>query len=129
MNMRKRTIVLSTVVLALLSFSSVQAQMRDTAAMRQRQEQMLQKMKTDLKLTDVQGDSLKAIQAEFQPKMREIFMDQSASQDDKRAQISTLMDARNARVKAVLGPDLFAKYQDWMTQNRPMRGGGGGGNR
>ena len=88
------------------------------------------KMKTDLKLTDVQSDSLNAIQKEFQPKMREIFMDQSASQDDKRSRMMTLRDARDKRAQAVLGDDLYKKYQDWMQANRPQRGGGmRGGNR
>jgi hypothetical protein len=32
----------------------------------------------------------------------------------------------NARIQAALGPDLFKKYQDWMTANAPQRGGGGG---
>ncbi len=131
MNMCKKTIACAALVVALFSFSSVSAQMGDTAAMRQRQEQMMQKMSADLKLSPTQVDSLNAINKEFQPKMREIFMDQSASQDDRRAKITTLRDARDKRVQAVLGDDLFKKYQDWMQANRPQRGGGGGrgGNR
>jgi hypothetical protein len=40
------------------------------------------------------------------------------------------MDAQNARIQAVLGADLYKKYQDWEEQNRPQRGfGGGRGNR
>ena len=89
----------------------------------------MQKMSTDLKLTPVQIDSLNAINKEFQPKMREIFMDQSANQDDRRAKITSLRDARDKRVQAVLGDDLFKKYQDWMQANRPQRGGGGAGGR
>jgi hypothetical protein len=129
MNM-KRMIACAVLVAALFSFSSAYSQMGgDTAAMRQRQEQMLQKMKADLKLTDVQSDSISAIQKEFMPKMRDIFMDQNASQDDKRAKMSTLRDLRDSRVHGVLGDDLFKKYQDWMQANRPQRGGGGGGSR
>jgi protein CpxP len=132
MNMSKKTIACAALLVALFSFTGVQAQMGggDTAAMRQRQEQMFQKMKTDLKLTSVQSDSLSAIQKEYQPKMRDIFMDQSASQDDKRAKMMNLRDERDKRVQAVLGDDLFKKYQDWMQANRPQRGGGGmrGGN-
>ncbi len=90
---------------------------------------MRQKMKDDLKLTDVQADSLSAIQQEFQPKIREIFMDPSVSREDKRAKIAPINEARDKRIQAVLGDDLYKKYQDWMEQNRPMRGGGGGGGR
>jgi len=88
---------------------------------------MKQKLKDDLKLTDVQADSVVAIQQEFRPQMRAIFSDQSLSQDEKRAKVQPLNDARDKRIQAVLGDDLFKKYQDWAAANRPQRGGGGGG--
>ena len=115
----------AALVVALFTFSSAaHAQRGDTAAMRQRQEAQMQKMKDDLKLTPVQADSLKAISADFQPKLREIFMDQSLSQEDRRAKMGPLNEERNKRIKAALGDDMFKKYQDWMEQNRPQRGGG-----
>jgi hypothetical protein len=134
MNLSKKMIACATLVIALFSFSSTYAQgggMRgDTAAMRQRQEAMLAKMKTDLNLTQVQADSMKAITMEFSQKRRDIFMDpanQGLSREDRMAKMQPLMDAMNARIQAVLGPDLFKKYQDWQQANRPQRGGGGGG--
>ena len=102
----------------------------DTAAMRQRQEARLAKMKTDLNLTQVQADSLKAITMEFGQKRRDLFMDpanQNMSREDRMARMQPLMDAQNARIQAVLGADLYKKYQDWEQQNRPQRGFGGGG--
>ena len=135
MNFSKKMIGCATIVIALFTTSSVFAQgggMRgDTAAMRQRQEAMLAKMKTDLSLTQVQADSMKAISTEFNQKMRDIFMDpanQGMSREDRMAKMQPLRDAQNARIQSVLGPDLFKKYQDWMQANRPQRGGGGGGN-
>jgi len=113
----------AAIVIALLSFSSTYAQRGDTAAMRQRQEEMMAKMTTELKLSPVQVDSLNAIQKDFGPKQREIFMDQSASQDDRRAKMTTLNEARNKRIQAALGDDMYKKYQDWMAANRPQRGG------
>ena len=101
----------------------------DTAAMRQRQEARLAKIKTDLNLNQVQSDSLKAITMEFYAKRRDLFMDpanQGMSREDRMAKMQPLMDAQNARIQAVLGPDLFKKYQDWEQANRPQRGGGGG---
>jgi hypothetical protein len=135
MNLSKKMIVCATLVIALFSYSSSFAQgggggMRDTAAARQRQEAMLAKMKTDLNLTQVQADSMKAISTEFNGKMRDIFMDpanQGMSREDRMAKMQPLRDAQNARIQAVLGPDLFKKYQDWQQANRPQRGGGGGG--
>jgi hypothetical protein len=134
MNLSKKMIGCATLIIALFTASSTFAQgggMRgDTAAMRQRQEAMLAKMKTDLSLTQVQADSMKAISMEFNQKMRDIFMDpanQGMSREDRMAKMQPLRDAQNARIQAVLGPDLFKKYQDWMQANRPQRGGGGGG--
>jgi uncharacterized protein YfaA (DUF2138 family) len=120
----KKLIAGIAVVIAVFSVSSLYAQggggRMDPAAMKQ-------KLKDDLKLTDVQADSVVAISQEFRPKMRDIFMDQTLSQDDKTAKISAIRDQQNKRVQAVLGDDLFKKYQDWQTKNRPQRGGGNGG--
>ena len=134
MNFSKKMIACATLIIALFSFSSTYAQrgggMMDTAAMRQRMEARLQKMKSDLNLTQVQTDSMRAITTEFGQKRRDIFMDpanQGLSREDRMAKMQPLMDAQNARIQAVLGPDLFKKYQDWEQQNRPQRGGGGGG--
>jgi hypothetical protein len=128
---RKNLFACVTLVIAMLSVSSAFAQgyggRGDTAAMRQRQEARLAKMKTDLNLTQVQADSVKAIQSEFMQKRRDIFMDpsnQGMSREDRMAKMQPLMDAQNARVQAVLGADLYKKYQDWEQQNRPPRGGG-----
>jgi hypothetical protein len=125
----KKMLAYAVFVIALFSVSSTYAQgggrMMDTAAMRKMQEERLAKMKTDLKLTDVQADSVGAITKEFNAKRRDIFMDQSI--EDKRAAMQPLNDAMNVRIKAALGADLFSKYQDWQQANRPQRRGGPGG--
>jgi hypothetical protein len=100
--------------------------MRDTAAMRQAMEARLAKMKTDLNLTQVQADSIKAISMEYSGKIRAIFMDpanQGMSREDRMAKMQPLRDEQNARIQAVLGADLYKKYQDWQQANRPQRGG------
>ena len=117
-------ITCTAVVVALFSVSSARAQM-DTAAMRQRQEQMMDKMRTDLNLTSVQVDTLRAVQRDYMPQMREIMMDQSVSREDRRAKMQPIRDAMNKRLQAAWGDDLFKKYQDWQQANRPQRGGGG----
>jgi hypothetical protein len=127
MNASKNLIACAALLIALFSATSTFAQggrMMDTAAMRQRMEARIQKMKDDLKLTPVQVDSMRAIQTDMQGKMRDIFMDQSMSREDKMAKIQPMREAANKRVEAVLGPDLFKKYQDWEAANRPQRGGG-----
>jgi hypothetical protein len=125
MNLSKKLIACAALVIGLVTANNASAQMRgDTAAMRQRQEAMIQKLTEDLKLTPVQADSIKAIQKDLNGKRREIFMDQSMSRDDKMAKMQPLNEESNKRIKAVLGDDLFKKYQDWMETNRPQRGGG-----
>ena len=124
-NTVKRFITCLLLVMAVGSFTAVRAQQDPSA----RAAAMKQKMKDDLKLTDVQADSISAIHADMRPKMREIYQDQSLSDDDKKAKFKALNDQANTRIKAVLGDDLFKKYQDWWQKNRPQRmGGGGGGN-
>ncbi|MBS1662404.1 MAG: hypothetical protein JST68_15275 [Bacteroidetes bacterium] len=130
MNASKHLIACAALLIALFSATSTFAQggggrMMDTAAARQRVEARVQKAKDDLKLTQVQADSLKAIQMDQSAKMRDIFMDQSASMEDRRAKMQPLREAANKRIEAVLGADLYKKYQDWEAANRPQRGGGG----
>ena len=132
MNLSKKMIACFALVIALFSASSAFAQGggrgMDTAAMRQRTEARIAKAKTDLNLTQVQADSLKAITADLNQQRRAIFMDpanQGMSREDRMGKMQPAVDAANARIKAVFGADLFKKYQDWEEQNRPQRGGGG----
>jgi hypothetical protein len=138
MNMSKKMIACATLILGLLTASSAFAQdgggMRgDTAAMRQAMEARFAKMKADLNLTQVQADSLKAINADLMTKRRALRQDpanQGLSREDFMAKMAPYTDAANARIQAVLGADLYKKYQDWQQANRMQRpGGGGGGNR
>lgn len=135
MNFRKNLLACAALVTALFFVSSAFAQGgrgMDTAAMRQRQEAMLAKMKTDLNLTQTQCDSVKAIQNDQRAAMRQIFMDpanQGLSREDRMAKMQPINDAMNARLNAALGADLAKKVQEWIQANRPQRGGGGGGNR
>ena len=131
MNWSKKMIACATLVIALFTVTSSFAQgggRMDTAAMRQRQEAQLAKMKTDLNLNQTQADSVKAITTEFNVKRRDIFMDpanQGLSREDRMAKMQPLTDAMNARLQAALGADMFKKVQDWQQANRPQRGGGG----
>jgi hypothetical protein len=132
MNLSKKVITCATLIIALFTATSAFAQdgggMRgDTAAMRQAMEARFAKMKTDLNLTPVQADSLKAISMELMGKRRAMMQDpanQGMSREDRMAKIQPIMDAANARIQAVLGADLFKKYQDWQQANRPQRPGG-----
>jgi hypothetical protein len=130
MNLSKKMIACFALVIALFSVSPAFAQGggrgMDTAAMRQRMEARIAKAKTDLNLTQVQTDSLKAITMDLGQQRRTIFMDpanQGMSREDRMAKMQPAVDAANARIKAVFGADLYKKYQDWEEQNRQQRGG------
>lgn len=93
-------------------------------------ERYKQMLKDSIGLSDVQVDSVMAIRQEFQPQMRDIFMDQSMSQDDKRAKIAEVNQQMKARYKGTLTDEQIAKL-DAMQQRmmERMRNRGGGGNR
>jgi hypothetical protein len=108
-------------MLALFISSGCFAQQGDPAA---RQAQMKQKLMTDLKMTDVQADSVVAISSSYMPQRRAIFQDQSLSQDEKQAKMKVITDEVDKRIHPILGDPLFQQYQDWRTKNmQQMRGG------
>lgn len=90
-----------------------------------RQAQMKQKLITDLKMTPVQADSVVAVSASYRPQIREIFQDQSLSQDDKMAKMKAISDQADKRLQPVLGDSLLTQYKEWRQANmQQMRGGG-----
>jgi hypothetical protein len=108
------------VLMATLLFSVSGFAQRDPAA---RQAEMKQKLISELKMTPVQADSVVAINASYMPQRREIFQDQSLSQDEKMAKMKTITDEADKRIQPLLGDPLFKQYQDWRTKNmQQMRG-------
>ncbi len=91
-----------------------------------RMAQMKQRLKDEVKLTDVQIDSVMAINQAYQPKQREIRMDQSMSDTDKQTKMKAMNDERAKRIEAAIGKEASAKVQEF---NAKQKGAGGGGNR
>ena len=121
----KKLIMTAVLLISVGTVSNIFAQ-QDPAA---RAAAMKQRLKDELKFTDAQADSVTAIQQEYRPKMREIYQDQSMSQEDKMTKVKPITDEQNKRIQSALGDDAYKKYQDWWQKNRPQRppGGGGGG--
>jgi hypothetical protein len=108
-------------MVAMITSVNSYAQQGDPAA---RQAQMKQKLITDLKMTDVQADSVVSISMSYSPQRRAIFQDQSLSQDDKQAKMKVITDQADKRILPILGDSLFKQYQDWRTKNmQQMRAG------
>ncbi len=115
----KKLITGIAIIIGIFSVSSLYAQQNSS-----RMEEMRQKMKSDLKMTDAQADSVSAIMHEFGPKRRDVYADQTLNDADKKSKMEMINDQANKRLQAALGDDMFKKYQDWWAKNRPMRGGG-----
>lgn len=99
--------VIASLVLA-LSIISISVSAQDGGG---RREMMRQRLKDSLQLTDVQADSLSAIQQEFQPRIREIMMNQSLDQSAKATQLAPITEERRARLKSFLTDDQVTKLE------------------
>ena len=113
-------------IAAIACFGIVSAQAQQGGNRQMMQQRMKQMLKDSLQLTDVQIDSVTAIQQAYQPQMREIFMDQSLSRDEKMAKMMPFRDSIKARLTPILTPDQLTKL-DAMEQNMRRRMPQGGG--
>jgi hypothetical protein len=114
------------VMVAMITTVNSYGQQGDPAS---RQAQMKEKLMTDLKMTDVQADSVVSISMSYMPQRRAIFQDQSLSQDDKQAKMKEITDQADKRIQPVLGDVLFKQYQEWRAKNmQQMRAGRPAGN-
>jgi len=129
MIMSKKMTACAALVIALFSAPAVYAQKkledrRDSTAMRLKREERLHQLITDLQLTNVQGDSIIAINNEFQIRRDSVFINRRLSPEDKMSRYQVLMQAMNQRLKANLGEDLFTRYEAWLNERSPFRKSG-----
>jgi protein CpxP len=87
----------------------------------------IQRLKTQLNLTDDQVTKLTPILKDRQDQMMALRNDTTLSQEDRRAKMKDIADAINAKVKAILDPDQFTKWQQMQTRRRQAGQGGQGG--
>ena len=113
------------ILLALCSTVNGFAQSGDPSA---RADQMKQKLVTDLKMTQVQADSVVAINSSYRPQFMAIYQDPSLSQDDKKAKMKNISEQADMRLQPVLGDSLLAKYKDWRKENMQQMRGAKSGN-
>lgn len=84
----------------------------------------IEKLKTELGLTEAQVEKLKPILREQMEAMRTLRQDDSLSREDKRAKFKELHAANQAKLAAVLTPEQLAKFDELMKKKGP--GGPGG---
>jgi Spy/CpxP family protein refolding chaperone len=98
----------------------------------QRAEERMQRMKTDLGLTDEQAQKIRMIMDEQFGSLRQNMA--SMSREDRRAAFQKARDSANAQITQILTPEQQPKWTAWQQQMQQRRaqwsgGQGGGGNR
>lgn len=125
----KRVILLAAIVLAGIYTANAQRGGGGWGGgdrMEQFKKMQKQRLKDSLQFSDDKADKVVAIQAEFQPKMRDIMQDQSLDQDAKKSKFKDLREEQKKRLKEVLTDDELAKLEAFQERNRGhMRPGGG----
>src|SRR3954471_553136 len=111
----------------LLSFAATKSNAQN---MQKMQEAWKTYLKDSVQLADAMADSVMAIRMQYQPQMREIFMDQSASSADKQTKLQSLRTDMEARYKSAgLTDDQIQKirdHEDRMRAEMRNRMGNGG---
>ena len=87
----------------------------------QMQEMMKERLKTDLKLTDAQIDTVFIVQRDFQMKSRDVRMSESISADDKKNKMLQLNEERKTKLKTTLNDEQFKKLEEFYENMRKMR--------
>src|SRR5262245_22995352 len=124
--MKKILLFLSIV----LSLNAIKVSAQNGDRMQQMQQQWRTFLKDSVQLADPMIDSVMAVRAQYQPQMREIFMDQSSSREDKQAKMQSLRTEMEARYKSAGLTDdqvtAIRKHEDWMRQQMMNRRNTGG---
>ncbi len=84
----------------------------------QNMEQRLERLSTELKLTDEQKPKIKAILEESRKKMQELRGDSNLSDEQRREKLQTLRTEERNKMKAVLTPEQFEKLQNMRPGRR-----------
>ena len=81
-------------------------------------EQQMEKLTTELTLTDAQKPKVKEVLEDTSKKRQELMADSSTPQDERRTKFRALMDDQEKKLKEILTPDQMEKYKKWAEQNR-----------
>ncbi|MFL9485689.1 hypothetical protein ACI6Q2_23100 [Chitinophagaceae bacterium LWZ2-11] len=120
----KKSILLILLTVAFFSVTKAQTPQNDRRA--EMVQALKQRLKDEVKLSDVQADSVLAITLRYSTQIRPIRMDQSLSAEDKDNKVKPLENERNAKWKSNAGlnddqlkkvKDLFDNMQKKMRSN------------
>jgi len=85
--------------------------------------QQKEQLKTQLGLTDVQADSVMAIQADVRAKLGANMRDMSP--EERQTAMKAMTEARNKRLEAALPADVAKKVEEMFAQRMQRMGQGG----
>ena len=86
-------------------------------------EQQMDRLTTELTLTDEQKPKVKAVLEDQQKKMQDLRNE--SDQDTRRTKMQDLRKETEKKMKGILNEEQFKKYQE-MNQRRGKQGQGGG---
>ena len=114
----------------IFSLNAIKVSAQNGDRMQQMQQQWRAFLKDSVQLADPMIDSVMAIRTQYQPQMREIFMDQSTSPEDKQAKMQGIRSQMETRYKSAGLTDdqvsAIRKHEDWMRQQMMNRRSTGG---
>jgi Spy/CpxP family protein refolding chaperone len=85
------------------------------------------KLAQDLGLSEDQKEKFGPILKEQAEQMKALREDTSLTQEDKKAKMKTLREATAEKIKGILTPEQFTKFQELQKQRRGPGGMGGPG--
>jgi Spy/CpxP family protein refolding chaperone len=81
-------------------------------------EQQMERMTTELSLTDEQKPKVKAVLEDASKKRQEIFSDSSLDRQQQREKMQPIMEEQNKKMKEILTSDQYDKYEKMMQDMR-----------
>jgi Spy/CpxP family protein refolding chaperone len=84
-------------------------------------EQTMEKLTTELTLTDEQKPKVKTVIEESTKKMTEMYGDTSIAATDRRSKRQEIMDDREKELKKILTPDQLEKYKKYVETSNAAR--------
>ena len=121
--MKKLSLIAALAVGALLACSTV-AMAQDTNQTPQQGrkkgfpsvEQQMERLTTELSLTDEQKPKVEAVLKDSQKKRQDLFSDQSMDRQERRDKMTALREEQTKKLKEILTPDQMDKYTKMMEE-------------
>ena len=85
-------------------------------------EVMVEKLKSELHLTDDQANAVVVIQRDFQLKARSVKIDNKTSDKEKKEKLQPIVEERNEKLKKILTEEQISKIDEITKEANRMRG-------